>query len=835
MEVASTGFPPYPMTSMLEFGTLSRLFSRWLLLPLLWSPLWAASDYATPYVFTTLAGVSSIGSADGLGSAARFYQPQGVAVDSAGNIYVADSDNDTIRKISPDGVVTTLAGAAGQPGSADGPGSLARFDFPSSLVVDAAGIVYVADANNHAIRKITPLGTVSTLAGAPGVPGSNDGDGGDARFHRPEGITIDQTGTLYVADAGNQLIRKITPAGTVTTLAGTAGAAGWADGFGREARFSTPFRISIDRAGTLYVAELGNRTIRKITPTGTVTTHYFYDAYIYISGFTSGHSIPAGVAVDAAGVVWFTDAWDNTICRISAAGAVTTIAGTNDTVGSSDGIGTAARFNHPVAVALDPSGNLLVADRDNHAIRKITAQAGVTTVAGLGLQSSHGSIDGPGASARFEDQMGIAVGADGNVYVADTLNHIIRRISPDGQVLTVAGTAGVSGSSDGAGSVALFNHPAGIALDRLGNVYVADRDNFVIRKIAPTGVVTTLAGSPGAQGLADGTSTARFNRPAGITVDLAGNVYVHDSTLIRKISPTGNVTTFDTALGYGLNYGLAIDGAGNLYLSGDHAVRKITPGGVVTTLAGIPSIVIKAAEGYITQAYPGSADGAGNTARFNAPEAVAVDAGANVFVADTGNQTIRWIAPDGTVLTLAGLTGAVGSTDDKGNAARFDYPSGLALDSSGNLYVASGTTIRKGRLADQLPFIMTQPQSQSVTTGTGVTFTVSASGVPAPTYQWFFNGSPFTGATSSTLSFTNVRISDAGDYTVVVTNALGTATSNKATLTVAAAAPTPPTQPSSSGGGGGAINGWLVLALIALGAVRRLCARRQAVISAPGL
>src|SRR4051812_20684041 len=213
-----------------------------------------ASNY-DPYSFSTLAGSAGYGSSDGTGSAARFNNPFGVAIDSAGNSYVADTSNHTIRKITAAGVVTTLAGLAGTSGSADGTGSAARFFLPKGVAVDSTGNVYVADTNNHTIRKITPAGVVSTLAGFAHSPGSNDGTGSDAAFFNPSGVSVDSVGNVYVADTGANTIRKITPAGVVTTIAGQPGAFGSNDGTGPNAHFLFPTGVTVDSGGNLYVAD----------------------------------------------------------------------------------------------------------------------------------------------------------------------------------------------------------------------------------------------------------------------------------------------------------------------------------------------------------------------------------------------------------------------------------------------------------------------------------------------------------------------------------------------------------------------------------------------------
>jgi sugar lactone lactonase YvrE len=332
---------------------------------------------------------------------------------------------------TPSGVVTTLAGAAGQTGSTDGAGAAASFNYPFGVAVDSSGNVYVADTYGSTIRKITPAGVVTTLAGKTEEPGSSDGTGADASFSNPIGVAVDSNGNVYVADAGNATIRKITPAGAVTTLAGAAGQTGSADGPGADARFNYPEGVAVDSSGNVYVADTYDSTIRKITP----------------------------------------------------AGEVTTLAGKTEEPGSSDGTGADGSFSNPIGVAVDSNGNVYVADAGNATIRKITSAGVVTTLAGAAGQT--GSADGPGADARFNYPEGVAVDSNGNVYVADTNNSTIRKITSAGVVTTFAGTAEQLGTEDGKGAAARFYYPIGVAVDSSGYVYVADTENHTIRKITP--------------------------------------------------------------------------------------------------------------------------------------------------------------------------------------------------------------------------------------------------------------------------------------------------------------------------------------------------------------
>ena len=352
------------------------------------------------WVVSTLAGG---------GNPAEFNGPYGVAVDASGNVYVTDKFNHRIRKITSEGDVSTLAGGS----------TPAQFNGPIGVAVDSSDNVYVADQSNHRIRKITSGGEVSTLAGG----------GNPAEFNWPTDVAVDSSGNVYVADMANYRIRKIAPVAeggvSVSTLAGT-GTQGYQDGDDTEAKFDQPTGVAVDAKGIVYVADFSNNRIRKIT---------------------SG-------------------------------GEVDTLAGTG-TAGSKDGAGTSAQFNEPTGVALDAEGNVYVADFSNNRIRKITSGGEVDTLAGTGTA---GSADGDDTAAQFYTPTGVAVDSSGNVYVADSDNHLIRKITPEGVVSTLAGS-GTEGSKDGAGTSAQFNYPTDVAVDSSGNVYVADYSNHLIRKI----------------------------------------------------------------------------------------------------------------------------------------------------------------------------------------------------------------------------------------------------------------------------------------------------------------------------------------------------------------
>lgn len=414
---------------------------------------------------------------------------------------------------------------------------------------------------------------------------------------------------------------------------------------------------------------------------------------------------------------------------------VTTLAGWPGSSGGADGTGRAARFSGDGGIRTDANGNIYVSDSSTYTIRKVTPAGVVTTVAGI--SGKLGSTDGPAATALFAGVGGVAIDTSGNIYVADSGNYTIRKITPGGMVSTLAGVAGSRGSSDGAGSAARFYDPQNLAVDRAGNIYVADGMADVIREITPAGVVTTLAGTPGTTGSADGTAgAASFNDPTGIVVDVTGNIYVADY--------------------------------------GNDTVRKIAPGAIVTTIAGSPLT-------------PGSADGTGSAANFNGPAGVGVDGSGNVYVADAGNETIRVISPSGFVTTVAGQAGVADSADGLATNARFNTPGDVSVDNSGIVYVADAQNSTVRRIIpgmDEAPTFTAQPANQTVALGASVVLTFGITGTAPFSFQWYVDGSPIPSATGPSFGIADAQPSDSGSYTVSVTNVDGSAMSAAATLTV---------------------------------------------------
>lgn len=539
------------------------------------------------------------GCSEGNGSQARVTRPGGMTVDKDGNLYF--SCNNAILKATPGGNVSIIAGVAELDGTVDGNGKSARFSNPRGLAVDSHGNIFVSQYYS-VIRKITPAGDVTTFAGRVGVNAIVDGPLEEARFGTLWSMAIDKNDNIYVTELSHHIIRKITPQGTVSTLAGLVGSAGAVDGVGSVARFRSPYGIAVDKNDNLYVADSGNHSIRKITLDGEVSTlagRNGVSGNANGAGITARFNSPDGVSVDSEGNLYVADAMNHTVRKVSETGLVTTVAGMPGTLGSQNGIGNTARFNQPRAIAFYGSSSVYVSDSNNYLIRSVSAEGNVSTFVGRAIE--RGNVDGLHSEARFNNVFGITVDNDGNLFVADAGNHTIRKISENGVVTTFAGLAGSSGQVDGSGAAARFNSPRGVTIDTSGNLYVADYSGHTIRKVMPTGDVTTFAGTPGVSGLVDGPAgQAKFKNPADLVFDSEGNLYVTE-------------------------------------FSG-HTIRKISPNGEVTTLAG---------NGIL-----GSTNGTGSAARFYQPSGITIDRKGDLFVVDQSNALIRKVTPAGTVSTV---------------------------------------------------------------------------------------------------------------------------------------------------------------------------------------
>ena len=581
---------------------------------------------------------------NGSGAHARITAPDGVALDSLGNAYVTQPGMHAVRKVSPAGVVTVLAGDPVNSGSADGMGVSARFKDPTGVSVDGADNVYVLDKGNYTVRKITPAGLVTTFAGSPGIAGVLDGKGAAARFGDLTSIAADPTGGVFVGDTleYKPKLRKIAVDGSVTTLELPQGALG---GY---------VYLAADTAGNLFIQTTlwpENRPLlHKLTPAGVLTQVY---AFADVSSF-------GGMALDPAGNVYLSNnstsslpgatiSRGNTILKLSPQGVLTTIAGQMGEVGSADGQGLSARFNQPGGIAADRQGNLVVADLYNNTLRAISKDGVVSTLAG----SAPASVDGQGERGLLKGVVGLASDQQGNVVVAE--DFALRSLSPGGNLITIPPQ----------------RRFGNLALDSRGFMY-SSYSSYA----NPVGSTTQYS--------RDGVATGKtYSDANALAVDAQDKLYGIGRGGGTLLDMASGKTVAD--LGGGYVKAFAFDSAGNAYLAdrSRSIILKVSPTGAVSTLAGMDS-------------KPGYKDGAGVAAQFSGPGGIAV-VGTDVYVADTGNNLIRKISKDGNVTTIAGTPGSLDTV--MGQGGRLYQPTYLTAESSTSLLVvADGMAIVRIRL-----------------------------------------------------------------------------------------------------------------------------------------
>ncbi len=500
---------------------------------------WVTSTFTTPI------GTGTAGFQDGSNTQAQFNGPLGVVYDKTNNVaYASDTYNNAIRKIVGFGSATlTVSTFAGTriPGYTNGTANQAQFNEPAAIVQNSKSELFVADRKNHCIRKITTNGDVSTYAGTC-TQGYTDGPANQAQFDSPVGLTIDLLGNMYVADTGNQRIRRIDLQGLVTTVAGNGTGYGSDNGHRLLAKFNQPQGIAQDNAGNIYISDAGSR-IRKIDANGNTTSFAGSSAGMSDgSNASAKFNQPQGLhVVDADQTLYIADSQNHRIRTINLQTNTTTTLAGGGTVGLINGTGTVARFHTPTAVTDYVSANvrfIAVSDTNNHAIRLVRRDSGAfgatTTFAGNG---SAGFVNDLGTKAQFRFPRGLASqGSD--LYVADAGNHCIRRISSAGLVITYTGVCGTSGNTNASLSFSLFNNPQDLAFDSAGNLFVLDAGNQLIRRITPQGSVTTVAGISGQNGFVDGlASQALFDLPTALFIDGNNHLYILDQNnhLIRRL------------------------------------------------------------------------------------------------------------------------------------------------------------------------------------------------------------------------------------------------------------------------------------------------------------
>lgn len=683
---------------------------------------------------TAIAGTGQPGyGGDGkAATGALLNNPSSVGVDATGNVYIYDTNNEVVRKVDTSGTITTFAGTAGTAGFSGDGGSAgqARLDLfiGCGLAVDPAGDVYIADPYNSVVRKVTfSTGIISTFAGTIRKAG-HDGDGGAATaatLYNPCGLALDSAGDLFIADPSNFSVRMVSARdGTISTVAGSLINGNTGDGGPpKAAKLSFPYDVAVDSAGNLYIADTNNNKVRKVT-TGAnpiISTLAGNGALGY--GGDGGpptaamFALPAGVAVDSSGTVYIVDTFNNRIRTVNG-GAIAEFAGADHAQGDGGKAANALLFA-PQRFTWDAKGNMYIADTFNNKIRKVDSDGTMSTIAGNGSYVPSGD-GGPATSAGINKPQAVAVDSSGNVFIA-TVNQI-RMVDSHGNISIVVNTSGTAAFSGdgGAATAAQINSPEGLTVDSVGNLYIADTYNHRIRKVSG-GTITTIAGNGpicastcnlGSFGGDGGPATsANLSFPYDVGLDRAGNLLIVDAKnfVIRSVDATsGNIKTIagtPAKTGFGgdlgpatsalLNnpLGLAVDSSGNIYITdaSNFLVRVIDGFGVISTIAG-----------NATLGFSGDG-GPAISAQLDYPFGVGVDASGNVWFADTNNHRIRELMPSGPL--VPGANAVV-------NGADF-APGGLVPGGISTVFGSHLTSATGIHLASALP-LATQLLNSSV-------------------------------------------------------------------------------------------------------------------------
>ena len=628
------------------------------------------------------------------------------ASDKTGNIYIADYDGNQVFKVTPDGTLTLVAGNGFSGFSGDGgPAVNASLKSPKGVAVASDGAIYIGDTGNDRIRKVATDGTITTFAGNGSEVFS--GDGGlatNASLFGPNGMAFDAAGNLFIADTRHSRIRKISLGGVITTVAGNGQETYNGEGSALSFALNDPVSVAFDASGNLYIADTLNCRIREVT-NGIISTFAGLGQPGYLDGPASSavFSFPKGMAFDSHGSLFIADPGNNLIRKI-ASNVVSTVAGNGALAFAGDGGNAlASSLAGPSSVALDAAGDLFIADTTNGRIRLVSASTNnISTFAGNGLfrLSANGV---PALSSFLSNPQDVKVGPDGLLYIADAQNNRILRLNADNTVVTVAGTGHYGFSGDGhAATSATLHFPRHVAFDSSGNMFIADTSNLRIRRVTPQGIISTIAGNgqPGYSGDNGPALNATLNYPTDMASDSVGNIYIADqlNSVIRVVK-NGIISTFagNGIAAYGADeipainsslaeaYGIFIDSTDVVYIADtyNHRIRNVTKDGIIHLVAGT-GVVGYAGDG-----------GLAVNAEFNSPTGVAIDGDGNLFISDSGNNVIRVVHTDQTIGTVAG-NGNPGYTGDGGaaTAATLNQPLSMTPDGQGGLHIADSLNNR---------------------------------------------------------------------------------------------------------------------------------------------
>ncbi len=770
-------------------------------------------------------GAASQGTATGVDLSA----PSGVAVDSSGNVYIADTGHDRVDEVNSSGALTFFAGTgtAGQPTA--GPATSSDVD-PAGLAVDSSGNVYIADRGNSRVEKVTSSGTLSIIAGTGTAGAPTAGAATSSKLNGPFGIAVDASGNVYIGDLGNSEVEKVTSSGTLSIFAGTGTAGSATAGPATSSELNQPYGLTVDSAGDVYIADYSAHEVDRVTPSGTLSIFAGTGTAGTQTASTAGVATstnlggPNGVALDSSGDVYIADYDDRVIDEV---GAWTAPTFTADTPGAAT-YGSAYSYTFtasgypaptfsvssgalPYGLSLNAttgvvsgkpmgSGTFSVAATNGVGsviagpfTLSVTAPAGdILAFAGNGVSGN--PTAGPATSSDMSLPEQVAVDSSGDVYVADYSADVVEKVTPSGTLSIVAGISGSSGTpTAGPATSSHLHEPSGVALDGSGNLYIADTVNDVVEKVTPSGTLSVFAGTGTAGAPTAGPATnSDLNAPVALAVDSAGDVYISDwsNHEVEKVTASGTLSVFagtgtagvataGAATSSMLDHprGIAVDGAGNVYVvdSTDPQALKVTASGTLSIITG-------------TGVSGNPTAGAASSSKLRSPYGVAVDRQGSVYIADPGASEVEKVTASGTLSIFAGISGSSG-TPSAGPAAssKINFPIGVGLDTSGDVYISDANDELVYEVTAAAP-VFTADAPSATSYDSAYNYTFAATGIPAPTFSVSSGALPYGLSLNTTTGVVSGTPMGSGTFSVTATNSAGTAVAGPFTLSVTAPA-----------------------------------------------
>jgi trimeric autotransporter adhesin len=631
----------------------------------------------------------------------------GVAVTSSGTVYIADPTNSVVEEVTPSGQLSVIAGRPGvRAAPTAGPATGSDLDQPEGVAADDSGDLYIADTGNDVIEKVTPSGTLSIIAGVAGQAGTpTAGAATSSKLDEPQGIAIDSSGDVFIADTENDLVEKVTSGGTLSILAGKVGQFGApTPGPASSSKLNLPGGVAVDGSGNLYIADTDNGLVEEVTSgTLSILAGKVGQFGAPTPGPASSSDLwgPSGVAIDGSGDLYIAD-YQNSVVEKVAGGTLSILAGESSHAGlPTPGPASSSDLGNPMALALDGSGALYIADATNNLVEKVSSGGTLSVIAGDGPLGG-APTPGPAASSALGSPVDVATDAGGDLYIADTGNNVIEKITPSGTLSIVAGDGQAGPPTPGPATSSGLSDPSAIAVDNQGNLYIADPLDYVVEKVTPGGTLSIIAGQVGQIAPPmPGPATSSDLAPFGLAVDGSGDVYIADdiatstttAAYVLEVTPSGTLSIVAgtgligsptagpaTSSEFDFPAGLAVDGAGNLYISDVYAnvVAKVTPAGTLSIVAG---------SGQLGAPVPGPA----TSSPLNNPGGIAVDGSGDLFIANTGSNDVLAVSPSETLSILAGSGNIGPPTPGPASASALNGPLGVAADANGNVYIADAT------------------------------------------------------------------------------------------------------------------------------------------------